>query len=186
VRQVTVGIMETSGQQGLGFDPSVILPQAGDTIQFTFQLPSYINNGTDVQHTATQSTFHAPCTPMEGGFDTGLQTTTVTGSKSFSLLVNDTSSLWFYSYANNDCNAPMVLAVNPSATGQSAVLFQESAKTATINRPTSPSSSSSSEPSKTDTAVGSGSTGSGGSGGGVMANGINSVIAFGAFFLALM
>jgi len=181
-----VGIDETNGQQGLGFDPSIILPQAGDTIQFTFQLPNYIKNGTDVQHTATQSTFHAPCTPMEGGFDTGLQTTTMTSGKSFSLLVNDTSPLWFYSYVGNDCNAPMVLVVNPIATSQSAALFKESAKTATINRPTSPSSSSSSEPSKTGTGVDSGATGASASGGGAMANGINGVLAFGAFFLALM
>lgn len=60
---------------------------AGDTIEFAFQLPSYINNSTDIQHTATQSTFEAPCTPKEGGFDTGLQTTTMTGGKSFTLLV---------------------------------------------------------------------------------------------------
>lgn len=60
---------------------------AGDTIEFTFQLPSYVKNGTNVQHTATQSTFEAPCTPKEGGYDTGLQTTTMTGGKSFTLLV---------------------------------------------------------------------------------------------------
>jgi len=183
---VTVGIKETDGQQGLGYDPSAILPQAGDTIEFTFQLPSYIKNGTDAQHTATQSTFEAPCTPKEGGFDTGLQTTTVTGGKSFTLLVNDTQPLWFYSYANSDCNAPMVLAVNPPLTGQSAASFQEAAKTATINHPAPPSSSSSSEPSKTSTGSSFESTGSGGSDGGAMGNGINVVLAFGAFFLALM
>ena len=60
---------------------------AGDTIEFTFQLPGYVKNGTDAQHTATQSTFETPCTPKEGGFDTGLQTTTMTGGKSFTLLV---------------------------------------------------------------------------------------------------
>ena len=64
---------------------------AGDTIEFTFQLPGYVKNGTDAQHTATQSTFEAPCTPKEGGFDTGLQTTTMTGGKSFTLLVRTPS-----------------------------------------------------------------------------------------------
>ncbi|KAF9644899.1 hypothetical protein BDM02DRAFT_3190193 [Thelephora ganbajun] len=185
---VTVGIRETDGQQGLGFDPSAILPQAGDTIEFTFQLPGYIKNGVDVQHTVTQSTFEAPCTPKEGGFDTGLQTTTTTGGKTFALPVNDTQPLWFYSYANNDCNAPMVLAVNPPLTGQTAASFQEAAKTATINHPVphSSSSSSSSQPSKTSTGSGSGPTGGSGSGGGAMANEINSVLAFSAFLLALM
>lgn len=83
----------------------------------------------------------------------------------------------------------MVLAVNPPLTGQTAASFQETAKTAPINRPTSPSSSSSSssEPSKTSTGSGSGSTGGGGgNGGGAANNGINGVLAFGAFLLALM
>jgi len=189
VCQVTVGIRETDGQPGLGFDPSAIVPQAGDTIEFTFQLPSYVRNGTDTQHTATQSTFEAPCTPMEGGFDTGLQTTTMTGGRSFTLLVNDTQPLWFYSYANNDCNAPMVLAINPPLSGQTAASFQDAARTATINRPAPPSSSSSSEPSSTGTGSGSGPTGSSGdsgSGGGDVTTGINGVLAFSAFLLALM
>jgi len=186
---VTVGIRETDGQPGLGFDPSAILPQVGDTIEFTFQLPNYIKDGKDAQHTATQSSFEAPCTPKEGGFDTGLQTTTMTGGKSFTLLVNDTQPLWFYSYANNDCNAPMVLAVNPPLTGQTAALFQDAAKIATINRPAPPSSSSSSEPSSTSTGSSSGPTSgssSGGNGGEAVATGINSVLAFGAFLLALL
>lgn len=91
----------------------------------------------------------------------------------------------FYSYANSDCNAPMVLAVNPPNTGQTSASFQEAAKTATISRSTSPSpsSSSSSEPSKTSTGSGSGATGGGS---GAVNNGINCVLAFGAFFLALM
>ena len=95
----------------------------------------------------------------------------------------------FYSYANTDCNAPMVLAVNPLSTGQTAAAFQETAKTAKINRPTSPSSSSSSssEPSTTITGTGSGPTSTaGGKGGGAKTTGINSLLAFGAFLLALI
>jgi len=69
---------------------------AGDTIEFTFQLPGYVKNGTDAQHTATQSSFEAPCTPKEGGFDTGLQTTTMTGGKSFTLLVRTASTLTIF------------------------------------------------------------------------------------------
>ena len=82
----------------------------------------------------------------------------------------------------------MVLAVNPPLTGQTAASVQEAAKTATINHPTSPSFSSSAsyEPSKTGTGSGSGSTGGSGSGEGTVNNGINCVLAFGAFLLALM
>jgi hypothetical protein len=66
----------------------VVYPQfvAGDTIEFTFQLPSYIKNPISVQHTVTQSTFENPCSPKLGGFDTGIQTTDTTGP-SFTLAV---------------------------------------------------------------------------------------------------
>jgi len=83
----------------------------------------------------------------------------------------------------------MVLAVNPPLSGQTSASFQESAKTAKINRPAPPSLSSSSEPSKTSTGSGTGSTGSSsnsGNGGGSTTTGINGVLAFGAFLLALM
>ena len=76
--QVTVGIDETNGHQGLGFDPSTIFPAgrsitpmnnarvliavqcpasipAGDTITFTFQLPGYIKDPQAVQHSATRT-----------------------------------------------------------------------------------------------------------------------------------
>jgi len=173
---VTVGITETDGHQGLGFDPSAIVPAVGDTIEFTFQLPDYIKSPVSVQHTVTQSTFENPCTPKDGGFDTGLQTTGATGP-SFSLTVNDTQPLWFYSYANQDCNAGMVLAVNAPATGQTASGFQAAALTAPIKTPSS-SSSSSGSPSGSSTGSGSGtstgsSPGSSNTTGGAMSTGVN-------------
>jgi len=156
---VIVGITETDGYQGLGFDPSAILPQAGDAIEFTFQLPDYIKNPASVQHTVTQSTFENPCTPKDGGFDTGIQISGGTGP-SFTLTVNDTQPLWFYSYANQDCNAGMVLAVNPLTSGQTLAAFQEAAKTAVINTPALSSlpSSVSTASSGTNTATESSST----------------------------
>lgn len=50
------------GSAGLTYTPNSVTAAAGDTIQFTF-------SGT---HTATQSTFAAPCAPMTGGLDSGL------------------------------------------------------------------------------------------------------------------
>ncbi|CAL1717089.1 unnamed protein product [Somion occarium] len=143
---VTVGIDETDGQPGLGFDPTTIRPAVGDTITFTFQLPGYIKNPSVSQHSATQSTFDNPCTPKEGGFDTGVQSTgsanSNTGS-SFDLLVNDTEPLWFFSAANQDCKSGMVLSVNPPITGeQTAAAFVDKAKAST-GTPSSPPPSSS-------------------------------------------
>jgi len=146
---VTVGIDETNGQQGIGFDPSAIRPAAGDTITFNFQLPAYIKSPSSVQHSATQSTFDAPCTPVSGGFDTGIQTTgsvnTNTGL-TFNLIVNDTQPLWFFSSANNDCKSGMVLAVNPPLSGdQTAAAFKQNAMSSsgpvsTSSEPTSTAS----------------------------------------------
>jgi len=157
---VTVGIDETNGQPGLGFDPSVITPAAGDTIAFTFQLPSYIKNPTPTEHSATQSLFDNPCSPIPGGFDTGIQSTgsenTQTGS-TFNLVVNDTQPLWFFSSANSDCKSGMVLAVNPPTSGdQTAAAFKQKAMssrgtpsptTAASSSPTTASGSSSPSPS---------------------------------------
>jgi len=181
---VTVGITETDGHQGLGFDPSAIVPAVGDTVEFTFQVPDYIKNPVSVQHSATQSTLDNPCTPKPGGFDTGLQTTGATGP-SFSLAINDTEPLFFYSFANKDCNSGMVLGVNA---GSQLVAFQQSATTATINTPSSqsssPSSSSSGSPSGsgsssgTNTATGSGPKSS--NTGSALSTGFSSVLALAA------
>jgi hypothetical protein len=132
VYTVTVGIVEIDGQPGRGFDPSSIRPAAGDTIHFTFSLPEYVKNPPSVQHSATQSTFDTPCTPMSGGFDTGIQTTgsanTNTGN-TFELQVNNTDPLWFFSSASGDCGSGMVLSVNPPLTGdQTAAAFVDRAK----------------------------------------------------------
>jgi hypothetical protein len=94
----------------------------------------------------------------------------------------------FYSYANSDCKAPMVLAVNPPDTGQTAAFFRDTAKAVTFNHPAPPSPPSS-ETSSISTGSGSGPTGgsgNGGSGEGTGATGINIVLAFSAFLLALM
>ncbi|KAJ3554719.1 hypothetical protein NM688_g2964 [Phlebia brevispora] len=128
---VTVGIDENKGLQGLGFDPSIISPAVGDTITFTFQLPGYIKNPQTVQHSATQSTFDDPCVPKPGGFDTGVQ---YTGSvnkntgNSYSVVVNNTEPLWFFSSVASDCKSGMVLAVNPPTIGdQTAAAFRANA-----------------------------------------------------------
>jgi len=148
VYTVTVGIVEIDGQPGRGFDPSSIRPSSGDTIHFTFSLPEYVKNPPSVQHSATQSTFDTPCTPMSGGFDSGVQTTgsanTNTGN-TFELQVNSTDPIWFYSSASGDCGSGMVLSVNPPLTGeQTAAAFVERAKQQGGGTP--PDSSSSGAP----------------------------------------
>ncbi|GJE94574.1 cupredoxin domain-containing protein [Phanerochaete sordida] len=145
---VTIGIDETNGQQGIGFDPSAIRPSPGDTITFTYALPEYLKNPPPVQHSATQSTFDNPCTAMSGGFDTGVHETGWVSSStgdSFNLVVNDTQPLWFFSSVGDDCKQGMVLAVNPPLSGdQTADAFKQKAMLSTSTpSATAPSSSSS-------------------------------------------
>jgi plastocyanin len=56
---VTVG-----GPQGLAFSPQELKAPVGDTVIFTFLSQN---------HTATQSTFDAPCVALDGGMDSGYQ-----------------------------------------------------------------------------------------------------------------
>src|SRR6266849_2688938 len=77
------------GSSGLAFDPPSVNATTGDIIQFVF----YPKN-----HTVTQSTFAAPCSPMSGGADSGFNPTTAnaTNVPSYSVTVNNTQPLWFY------------------------------------------------------------------------------------------
>lgn len=100
-------------------------------------------------HTATQSTFAAPCTALQGGVDSGpcvlasshtLPCHQATHLRSFSsrkpaaatpptfnYTVADANPVWFYCATGTHCKSGMVFAVNPSA-DQSFAAFQAAAK----------------------------------------------------------
>ncbi|KAJ7088543.1 hypothetical protein C8R43DRAFT_1050714 [Mycena crocata] len=139
---VGVGKDETTGKKGMGFDPSSINPQAGDTIVFEFRSGS---------HSAVQSSFTNPCTG-NGGFDSGVQTVDnslevdAPGLPTVRLLVNDTQPLWFFDQAGGLCNKGAVLSVNPSAT-QTDAAFKANAATAPDSNPPASASGSGTSPS---------------------------------------
>ncbi|KAK7027613.1 putative SH3 domain protein [Favolaschia claudopus] len=122
---VGVGKDENTGKKGLGFDPSSIHPIAGDVIVWEFRSGS---------HSAVQSTFDNPCTPKEGGFNSGVQTVDdnlevdAPGLPTVRLLVNDTEPLWFFDQAGGLCNQGAVISVNPSASQTDAVFKANAAK----------------------------------------------------------
>ena len=60
--QVKVG--EVDGTMMLRFSPANITATAGSVITFVF-------DGFPGNHTVAQSAFTSPCTPLEGGFDSG-------------------------------------------------------------------------------------------------------------------
>ncbi|KAL8277840.1 hypothetical protein RQP46_009823 [Phenoliferia psychrophenolica] len=96
---VGVGMDETTGLAGIGFDPSrSVVGTNGDLIVFRFL-------GGD--HRVLLSDFGAPCSP-NGAFDTGLQTvangTLEDAGPTFIYTVTDiTKPLYFYDGAGDNC-----------------------------------------------------------------------------------
>lgn len=122
--RVTLGISQVSGQVGIGFDPNRIVPSPGDTITFTWLIPSYIQNPPTGSYSATQSTFENPCTPMAGGFDSGPQTTgpeSAGQAPTMTFTVKDNQPLYFFSKVGDQCKQGMVLGVNSPAVGPGSV-----------------------------------------------------------------
>ncbi|KAF5361484.1 hypothetical protein D9758_006229 [Tetrapyrgos nigripes] len=124
------------GKKGIGFDPSVIHPVAGDHIVFEFR---------SGQHSVVESSYDTPCTPANGGFNSEVQTvpdsTPVDADDlpTVTLAVTDSSPRWFFDQAGGKCQQGGVLAVNPSGTQTPAGFKENAAKDSTPSTPTSTS-----------------------------------------------
>jgi len=97
----------------LTYQPNQVVAAVGDTITFSFLSKN---------HTATQSTFAAPCENMTtptAGIDSGFffvpPNATSIAQWSFTL-TNASAPLWFYCRQATHCESGMVFAVNPSNT----------------------------------------------------------------------
>ena len=143
--QVTVG---ANGQ--LVFSPSNITAQPGDSITFQFMAKN---------HTATQSSFGAPCVPLgistpgSAGFDSGFEpvSANATDFPSFTVTVNDTKPIWVYCRQTGHCGQGMVFSANAVESGpNNFAAFQALAEK--LNG-TSSSTSSGSSPSSTSAAI---------------------------------
>ncbi|KIL64606.1 hypothetical protein M378DRAFT_126435 [Amanita muscaria Koide BX008] len=141
---VYVGKNEVTGQKGLGFDPSDINPVVGDIVSFTFA------SGT---HSVVQSTFDHPCTPINGGYNSGSHTVDAniplndTTLPVGQLYINDTIPQWFFDQASGQCQQGAVMAVNPTVT-QNVTAFKANAA-----QDTTPATSSTSSASGTSTST---------------------------------
>ncbi|KAJ1309711.1 hypothetical protein OPQ81_006476 [Rhizoctonia solani] len=142
---VGVGKDETTGQLGMGFDPSSVRPQPGDKIVFEFRAGS---------HSAVESTFTDPCIPKAGGYNSGVITVAdgtpvdAKGLPTNEYIVKDTNPVWFFDQAGGLCTKGAVFSINPELTigGQTAGQFRANAEasdptTASV-APTSASASS--------------------------------------------
>ncbi|KAH8102939.1 hypothetical protein BXZ70DRAFT_985935 [Cristinia sonorae] len=134
--QVTVG-----GPGILKYDPQFVNAAIGDTVLFTFKQKN---------HTTTQSTFAVPCSPMEGGFDSGFipvpDDNTAGPFPLARFTVKDTEPVWVYCRQANHCQQGMVFAINP---GDKFAAFQATA----MGQGTNPASVSPPPPSPPPTSV---------------------------------
>ncbi|KAI0082171.1 hypothetical protein K474DRAFT_833541 [Panus rudis PR-1116 ss-1] len=94
----------------LTYDPPFISAAPRDTVTFQFHQKN---------HTATQSTFDAPCVKKADGFDSGFMPVAdgATDFPTYTVTVNDTNPVWVYCRqhkpdGSSHCGAGMVFAIN--------------------------------------------------------------------------
>ncbi|OCH87668.1 hypothetical protein OBBRIDRAFT_137675 [Obba rivulosa] len=123
---------DASAQGGaLQFSPSSITAPNGTIVTFIWQ-------GSPGNHTVTQSSFAAPCTPLDAGFDSGyifVPANTTAGFPTWNLTItNDQEPIWFFCAQHlpvPHCPAGMVGSINAPTTGNHTFeVFQAAAKAA--------------------------------------------------------
>lgn len=110
------------------YTPEAIFANVGDQVVFHFHQKN---------HTATQSSFAAPCSPLEGGLNSGFMPVAANVTDNFptwTVTVKDTKPLWFFceqaaNTAASHCGKGMVFAVNcgPDGSANSFDSFKKSA-----------------------------------------------------------
>jgi len=110
----------------LGFTPEAIAAQPGDQVVFHF---------VSKNHTVTQTSFAGPCTPKDGGIDSGFMPVAANQTDNFptfTIPVTDTQPIWVYCKQKtpvSHCGMGMVFAVNCGLDGapNSFTNFKQSA-----------------------------------------------------------
>jgi len=124
----TVHTVVVGGAAGLVYTPSCLWPAVGDIVNFEFH---------EKNHTATQSSFAAPCTKLtdasgaQTGFASGFHAVaagTTSGFPVVSFNVTDAQPKWFYCAQAGHCAAGMVFAINPPREGNTFDAFLANAK----------------------------------------------------------
>jgi plastocyanin len=166
------------GQNGLAYTPPTVNASVGDTVEFIFHPKN---------HTVTQSTFAAPCTPMSNGIDSNFQfvPTNATQGQSMTVMVNSTDPVWFFCRqtgyvshmspflfffllivrvsACSHCQSGMVFAINPSV-NKTFAAFQAAANssgssTSSASSPAGSATGASAAPSSSSSSSSSGKNG---------------------------
>lgn len=94
----------------LAFSPNNIVAAVGEMVQFQFA---------PANHTVTQSTFAAPCSPIGltsnvtgvfSGFMPVAATATLTPT--YTIMINSTTPMWLYCSQGKHCQAGMSMVIN--------------------------------------------------------------------------
>jgi plastocyanin len=129
---------------GLTFNPTTVKANVRDTIVFEFIAKN---------HTATQSSFGAPCQKLANaaGFDSGFMPVKADAATppTYSITVNDTKPIWVYCRQTGHCGSGMVFAVNPDQSENSTRTFEDFVNLAKIVNGTSSNSNSNSSDGQT-------------------------------------
>jgi len=132
--QVTHWVNVSNDTAGLLYDPPYISAAPGDTISFKFHPKN---------HTVTQSSFDAPCTPLYNGTDTGFVPVTLGTSDddlpTREFIVEDANPIWIHcrqdaNTAASHCGHGMVFAVNPGPDGSNNSFAAFQAKALSIGK----------------------------------------------------
>ncbi|KAG7444601.1 Cupredoxin [Guyanagaster necrorhizus] len=97
----------TVGANGkFAYDPEYVYAAPGDVINFIFEPKN---------HTVTQSSFEAPCVPLNGGINSGFVPVAPDNKylSAFQVKVVDDNPVWFHCEQTGHCGAGMVFAINP-------------------------------------------------------------------------
>jgi plastocyanin len=110
--QVKVHVVWVSGTTNkLTFTPNNLTADVGDMVQFQFGVGN---------HTVTQSTFDAPCLPMEGAstnvtaINTGFMPVAAdaTVAPLYTIPIMDKTPIWLYCAQAKHCQSGMVMVIN--------------------------------------------------------------------------
>lgn len=112
VHTVTVGGLTAAGSPNLVYTPESVDAVVGDTVQFVFK---------QLNHTATQSAFDAPCNALVDGADSDfMPNADGADGITWDYEVTTIDPTWFYCKQKTPavhCGAGMVFGINPAKTG---------------------------------------------------------------------